>query len=135
MHTYRLHGTCTCYIAACAHTVINPRSPLTAHHSLLTTTYHNSLRTPPTPLHVQMRPPAELWAEDTFHHNEDLSALNQVGTVREQYEWQPLSDASTWAIDAGVRSRIAPLEALVNHAAVLRSTKDNVLTFEYKGYV
>ena len=80
-----------------------------------------------------MRPPAEQWAEDTFQHNEDLSALNQVGTVREQYDWQPLSDASTWDIDADVRARIAPLEALVNHAAILRSTKNNTLTFEYKG--
>jgi len=83
-------------------------------------------------LHVKMQPPAELYAEDTFTHNDELTALNRVGTVREQYEWQPTTDSSQWFIDEAVVAEIQPLLRLVNHAAELRSTKDNVLVFEYK---
>ena len=27
------------------------------------------------------------YANDTFTHNEDLSTMNKIGTIREQYDW------------------------------------------------
>lgn len=84
-------------------------------------------------LHVYQPPPAERWANDTFTHNEEIRQVNQIGTIREQYDWQPQGNASDWEIDPAVVEQIGPVLRMANEIVKLRSTKGNILLFEYRG--
>lgn len=84
-------------------------------------------------LHAYQPPPAERWANDTFTHNEEIRQVNQIGTIREQYDWQPQGSPEDWEIDPAVVERLGPVLRMANEVAKLRSTKGNVLLFEYRG--
>lgn len=49
--------------------------------------------------------------------------MNKIGTIRDQYEWQPKSDASEWVIEEEKLSKVQPLVDFINHAGELKSTK------------
>lgn len=49
--------------------------------------------------------------------------MNKIGTIRDQYEWQPKSDASEWVIEEEKLSKVQPLIDFINHAGELKSTK------------
>ena len=49
--------------------------------------------------------------------------MNQIGTIRDQYEWQPKSDGSNWLIESEKMPKIQPLVDFINHAGELKSTK------------
>lgn len=84
-------------------------------------------------LHPAQPPPAVMFANDSFTPNEELRPVSPIGTVREVYDWTPTSAADAWRVDPAVAARIGPLLLFVNHAAALRCTRGNVLTFEYLG--
>ena len=79
-----------------------------------------------------MPPPAELWANDSFHHNDEFETINKVGSIREQYEWQP-DTTLTHEIDEKVVERIQPVLKYINHAGTLLSTKDGIIVMDYMG--
>lgn len=84
-------------------------------------------------LHPKMKDLAEEYKDDVFTHNEDLETMNKIGSIREQYDWQPSGDESEYAIDKKILAKIQPVIKLVNHIAELKSTKNNKLVFQYKG--
>ena len=49
--------------------------------------------------------------------------MNKIGTIRDQYEWQPKSDGSNWLIEIEKMPKIQPLVDFINHAGELKSTK------------
>ena len=49
--------------------------------------------------------------------------MNKIGTIRDQYEWQPKSDGSNWLIESEKMPKIQPLVDFINHAGELKSTK------------
>ncbi len=85
-------------------------------------------------LAAHLPPPAELFADDKFDHNDEFTTINKIGTVREQYDWAVGSrDPADMIIDESILGKIGSVLLYVNHAAELVSTKDNVLVFDYKG--
>ena len=86
-------------------------------------------------LHPKVEEPAVAFKDDSFTHNEDMITTNKIGTIRSQYNWQPPADRTEedYHIDEKIARKIQPVIRFVNHLARLRSTKDNVLIFEYKG--
>lgn len=54
--------------------------------------------------------------------------MNKIGTIRDQYEWQPRGDASTWLIEKEKLAKVQPLVDFINHAGELKSTKVRQLT-------
>jgi hypothetical protein len=38
-------------------------------------------------LSAYLDPPAVMWENDTFVHNENAVTMNKVGIIREQYDW------------------------------------------------
>lgn len=84
-------------------------------------------------LHPKMKDLAEEYKDDIFTHNEELETMNKIGTIREQYDWQPSTDESEYVIDKKILAKIQPVIGLVNHIADLKSTKNNTLIFQYKG--
>ena len=84
-------------------------------------------------LHPYSPPPAVAFANDSFGYNEELETVSKIGTIQEVYDWTPTSGPEDWEIDESVLEKIQPLLLFINHAAILRSTKGNVLTFEYLG--
>jgi hypothetical protein len=84
-------------------------------------------------LAANLPPPAELFAGDSFDHNTDASTINKVGTIREQYDWLPLEREEPFLICDKVLGKIEPVLRYVNHVAVLQSTRDNILVFDYRG--
>ncbi|KAJ1428835.1 hypothetical protein B484DRAFT_65478 [Ochromonadaceae sp. CCMP2298] len=83
-------------------------------------------------LHPEYVSPAEEYKNDSFSYNTDFMALNQIGTIREQYEWTP-GESGGYLIETEKLAKLAPLIDYINHAGQLLSTKDNVVVFEYKG--
>ena len=81
----------------------------------------------------KLRDPKEAFANDTFTHNEDMSFMNKIGTIREQYDWTPRTDLLPYLIEEDKLEKIEPLIRFVNHVATLKSTKDDILVFEYHG--
>lgn len=65
------------------------------------------------------------YADDTFTYNEDQVTLNQVGTIRDQYNWtpSPLNVQANWTIESEVVEKIQPILRFLNHLADLKSTK------------
>jgi hypothetical protein len=49
--------------------------------------------------------------------------MNKIGTIRDQYEWQPATDSTEWVIEEEKLSKVQPLIDFINHAGVLKSTK------------
>lgn len=43
-------------------------------------------------LHMYQDPPHILFANDSFTHNQEFETMNKIGTIRDQYEWQPLGN-------------------------------------------
>jgi hypothetical protein len=43
-------------------------------------------------LHMYQDPPHILYANDSFTHNQEFETMNKIGTIRDQYEWQPLGN-------------------------------------------
>jgi len=84
-------------------------------------------------LHMYQDPPHILYANDSFTHNTDFQPINKIGTIRDQYEWQPQGNHAEWLIEESVVEKIQPLIKFINHAGVLQSTKNNILVFDYKG--
>lgn len=84
-------------------------------------------------LHVALPPPAKLFENDSFTHNTDFETMNKIGTIRVQYDWQPELTLLPYHIDQAIVHKIEPVMQYVNYAAKLRSTKDNILVFEYFG--
>ena len=74
-------------------------------------------------LHVAQDDPHIQFKDDVFTHNTELMVMNQIGTIREQYEWQPTLTEEEWEIDESILPLIDPLIKYVNFAATLRSTK------------
>ena len=77
-------------------------------------------------------PPSVKYAADRFTHNEELEMMNKIGTIRDQYNWQPDRNL-VHEIEPEKLSRIEPLINYINHAGELQSTKDNILIFDYRG--
>ena len=84
-------------------------------------------------LHVDMPPPAILFAQDSFTHNTDFETMNKIGTIREQYSWKPDASLLPHKIDPAVATKIQPVVDFVNHCGRLLSTKDGIIVFEYFG--
>ena len=85
-------------------------------------------------LAADLAPPAELFADDRFEHNEEFTTINKVGTIREQYDWKVSSrDSKDCEFDEAIIAKIGPVLDYVNHGAELVSTRNNVLVFDYKG--
>lgn len=53
----------------------------------------------------------------------EFETMNKIGTIRDQYEWQPATDSSEWAIEEEKLSKVQPLIDFINHAGELKSTK------------
>jgi hypothetical protein len=49
--------------------------------------------------------------------------MNKIGTIRDQYEWQPASNPEDWLIEEEKMARVQPLVDFINHAGELKSTK------------
>ena len=60
----------------------------------------------------------------------EFETMNKIGTIRDQYEWQPTSDPSEWAIEEEKLSKVQPLVDFINHAGELKSTKVCIKTLE-----
>ena len=86
-----------------------------------------------TVLEADSGDPKVEYANDSFAYNETMQPINKIGSVRTQYDWQDLSNPDEFEIDQRVVDKIQPLLDFVNHAAVLQSTKNNVLIFGYYG--
>lgn len=76
-------------------------------------------------LHPVMPDPAVEYANDTFTHNEDVVALNKIGTCRDQYDWRPRTDL-VHEIEPHKVEKLKPVIDFINHAAQLQSTKVTV---------
>jgi len=85
-------------------------------------------------LEAYLPPPAKLWETDVFTHNTDVETMNKIGTIRDQYDWHPRSNAS-WAIDESIKQKIKPVLDYINYGAELKSTAGNVLVFDYFGHM
>jgi hypothetical protein len=68
--------------------------------------------------------PEELYGNESFGYNDNITMINMVGTVREQYDWlpPPNQNKSEWKIDPLIVEKIKPVTRFLNHMAVLRST-------------
>lgn len=77
-------------------------------------------------LHPYQDPPSVIFQNDTFVNSKTLRTMNQIGTIREVYDWTPTIPAEDWHIDSAVVEKIQPLLRFTNHAAILRSTKVKV---------
>ena len=53
----------------------------------------------------------------------EFETMNRIGTIRDQYEWQPTSKPEDWLIEEEKLPRVQPLIDFINHAGVLKSTK------------
>lgn len=53
----------------------------------------------------------------------EFETMNKIGTIRDQYEWQPATDSSEWVIEEEKLSKVQPLIDFINHAGELKSTK------------
>jgi len=84
-------------------------------------------------LHPLQPAPAVLFANDTFTHNTDFETMNKIGTMREQYEWQPTVSPEQWLVEEHKLPALRPVLDFANHVAALVSTRDDVLIFEYRG--
>jgi hypothetical protein len=62
------------------------------------------------------------YANDTFTHNEEMETINKIGTVREQYDWQPRRELQH-IIEPHKVEKLQPVIKFINHAADLQSTK------------
>jgi hypothetical protein len=60
--------------------------------------------------------------DDTFTHNEDMLTMNKIGTIREQYDWQPNASLDH-VIEDYKLEQLKPLLDYVNYACRLQSTK------------
>ena len=49
--------------------------------------------------------------------------MNKIGTIRDQYEWQPKGNQDGWLIEEEKMSKVQPLVDFINHAGELKSTK------------
>jgi hypothetical protein len=76
-------------------------------------------------LHPVMPDPAVAYANDSFGPNPDAVAMNTIGTIRVQYDWQPRKDL-VHEIEPHKVERLRPVIAFINHAAELQSTKVRV---------
>jgi hypothetical protein len=106
-------------------------------------------------LHPVMPDPAVAYANDSFGPNPDAVAMNTIGTIRVQYDWQPRTDL-VHEIEPHKVERLRPVINFINHAAELQSTKvsaqssplhvrstdvscaaiclqDDIIIFKYKG--
>ena len=52
--------------------------------------------------------------------------MNKIGTIRDQYEWQPKGNKDEWLIEEEKMSKVQPLVDFINHAGELKSTKVRV---------
>jgi len=86
-------------------------------------------------LSAYLDPPAVMWANDTFTHNENAVTMNKVGIIREQYDWSYSLSPTQYKIDNTMVTKLEPLLKFCNHLAILKSTKDNILIFEYFGMI
>ena len=84
-------------------------------------------------LHPKMKSPQELYGNMSFDHSTDSIPLNMVGTIREQYSWQPTLSPEEHEIDPKVVKIIGPVIQFANHMVVLQHAKDGLIIFEYKG--
>lgn len=73
----------------------------------------------------------ERYANDTFGYNEDFDMVNQIGSCRDQLNWWQEYDEADFEIESEVVDKIQPLLDFVGQAAILKSTKNNVLVFKY----
>jgi hypothetical protein len=76
-------------------------------------------------LHPVMPDPAVAYANDSFGPNPDAVAMNTIGTIRVQYDWQPRKDL-VHEIEPHKVERLRPVIDFINHAAELQSTKVRV---------
>lgn len=53
--------------------------------------------------------------------------MNKIGTIRDQYEWQPKGNSDGWLIEEEKMSKVQPLVDFINHAGELKSTKVMIL--------
>jgi len=74
-------------------------------------------------LHPALQSPKERWGNESFTYNTDVLPLNMIGTIREQYDWEPSSDGSDWYIDPVIKSKIEPVLTMAGFIAELKSTK------------
>lgn len=58
---------------------------------------------------------------DKYTPNDDVITLNEVGTIREQYDWLPRKIEHS--IDEEIVEKLQPVIRFLNHAAELVSTK------------
>eukprot|EP01038_Epipyxis_sp_PR26KG_P013449 gene13449-18033_t len=83
-------------------------------------------------LHPKMLDPDEEYKDDIFTPNEELMMTNTIGSIREQYDWKPkkelIHEIEDWKVE-----KLSLVIEYVNHLAELKSTKDNIIVFEYKG--
>ena len=85
-------------------------------------TYHHHVRHHHLHTIIIMFYIAIAFKDDTFTHNEDMLTMNKIGTIREQYDWQP--DASLdHVIEDYKLEQLKPLLDYVNYACRLQSTK------------
>jgi hypothetical protein len=77
-----------------------------------------------------MNPFFFLYSHPPSHHSPpEFETMNKIGTIRDQYEWQPRGDASTWLIEKEKLSKVQPLVDFINHAGELKSTKVSIVTY------
>ena len=55
--------------------------------------------------------------------NSEFETMNKIGTIRDQYEWQPKGNKDDWLIEEEKMSKVQPLVDFINHAGELKSTK------------
>ena len=55
--------------------------------------------------------------------NSEFETMNKIGTIRDQYEWQPKGNKDEWLIEEEKMSKVQPLVDFINHAGELKSTK------------
>jgi hypothetical protein len=75
-------------------------------------------------LEPEREDPRVQYKDDKFAPNDEVLTLNEVGTIREQYNWLP--EAREHAIDISVAEKLQPVIQFLNHAAELQSTKVTV---------
>ena len=108
-----------------------PKFPIPPYHAEApcNASPHHIYLASPSSLHKSHYPPTY---SPTIHHlylpslsffTTEFETMNKIGTIRDQYEWQPKSDASEWVIEEEKLSKVQPLVDFINHAGELKSTK------------